>query len=158
MAGVIDDAEAWFGMIADRLERRGQAAPGAAASAATTTDAELPMLVALARNVLAKRRLRSTFFEEGMFGEPAFDILLDMFVNGSTERPLTVTDVCVGAGVAPTTGLRYVAALVEQGLIIRTRDALDGRRSLIVLSGKAQEQVTRYIAACRQLDQKIYPS
>ena len=54
---------------------------------------------ALARKLFADRRKRSDSFagHDDLFGEAAWDILLDLYVQEATERAVTVGNLCAGS-------------------------------------------------------------
>ncbi len=83
------------------------------------------------------RRLRDVeFLESGLFGEPTWDMLLDLFIQHQKRRNISVTSACLAAQVPATTALRYVQILIDQGLIFRQIDPVDGRRSFLSLTPK----------------------
>lgn len=94
-----------------------------------------------ARKLLAQRRRREQIFGADLFGEPIWDMLLDLFANASEGRQVSVSSLCIASGAPTTTALRYVAMLVDRGLLLRFRDARDGRRVLIELSPPTHEQL-----------------
>lgn len=99
----------------------------------------------LARSVYQARRLRDEIFScSEIFGEPAWDMLLDIATAESENSRLSVTAVCIGSCVAPTTALRYVKALEGRDLIHREEDLLDGRRQYIRLTPKGDRLLRCY--------------
>ena len=99
-------------------------------------------IVAVARRLYAMRRERDDLLGDGLFSEPAWDILLDLFVSHHEGRQLSVSAVCIGARAPSATALRYLTMLQEAGLVQRTRDETDGRRSHVQLSPTGQQQMT----------------
>lgn len=86
------------------------------------------VLVAMARSELKARQRQKEIFSEGeVFGEPAFEILLDVYIACAEDRPVTATQVCANAGVSATIGARHMAILERQGLISRHRCTSDFR-------------------------------
>lgn len=99
-------------------------------------------LATLARQVYAFRRRRDRVFQTpGLFGEPAWDMMLDIFVHQSRGERLGVFSLCQASGVAQSTALRWVGSLERQGLIIRENDPNDARRSFVKLTPSAFERV-----------------
>lgn len=74
----------------------------------------------------------------GLFGEPGWDIMLDLFIAGQMGRTLQVSAICVDAGVASTTVLRWLVRLESEKLIERSLDVRDGRRRLVQLTEKGR--------------------
>jgi PAS domain S-box-containing protein len=104
-----------------------------------------------AERILAKRRLRTQFFEEALFGEPAFDILLDLFVQEQAGRETCTTSAAVAAGAALTTALRQIAWLVDRGFVLRTPDPHDRRRTLLHLTALGQQTMWDYLGAAERI-------
>lgn len=76
-------------------------------------------LGALARGLYDKRRARDDLFEPGLFAEPAWGILLDLFALEQEGRPATLAMVAAGASIPMETALRFVEHLVGAGLVCR---------------------------------------
>lgn len=66
--------------------------------------------------------------------EPAWNMLLDLFVSGAQKRILSVSALTIGSRAAPATALRYLKLLVEADLVERQFDELDGRRVHVQLT------------------------
>jgi len=90
------------------------------------------------------RRLRERYFDEGLFANPAWDMVLDLFDCELSGRPVSVSSLCLASGVPQTTALRRINLLVKKGLFIRRDDPEDGRRVLIQLSPEANIAIRRY--------------
>ncbi|WP_208324932.1 MarR family winged helix-turn-helix transcriptional regulator [Novosphingobium sp. PhB55] len=91
-----------------------------------------------AERLYKDRRKRSKHFDEDLFGEPVWDILLDLFICEGRGRPVSVTSVCIASGAPPTTALRYVSNLVAFGLLERRGDEGDARRVFVTLTEKGR--------------------
>jgi predicted transcriptional regulator len=83
---------------------------------------------------LRLRRIRDSVFPPGYFGDPAWDILLDLDRAARKNQVYAVTDAGIGANIAPTTALCYLAKLERDGLIKRQPDSDDNRRVFISLT------------------------
>lgn len=106
----------------------------------------------MARNAYRARRLRDTIFNDfGLFGEPAWDILLDLAHATFSGLRVPVSSACVGACVPPTTGLRWLSILENAGLLERQDDLLDGRRTYVRLSRKGLLKMEEYLRASRSI-------
>ena len=104
-----------------------------------------------AKDMYKERMDRRRFFSPDLFGEPAWDILLDLYIAEKENEPVSVSAACLGAQVPMTTALRYLKLLEEQGLIAREPDARDGRRHHVRISDKGYAQMTAYIAEQRKV-------
>ncbi|GHC94992.1 winged helix DNA-binding protein [Novosphingobium pokkalii] len=89
--------------------------------------------VAKALYTLRRRRDAATPVK-GLFGEPAWDILLDLFIAYKRGTELQVSSVCLEAGVPSTTILRWIARLEREGLLYRQADTGDSRRRYVRLT------------------------
>lgn len=90
--------------------------------------------LALAREVYLGRRRRERFLAADLFGEPTWDILLDLFIAAGEGRRVPTTSACIGANVPPTTALRWLRILESRGLVEREDDGRDGRRTFVCLT------------------------
>ena len=105
----------------------------------------------LARTFYQLRRRRGFYFGEDNFSEPAWDMLLDLYVAELEQRPICVSSACIGAAAPQTTGLRWLCALESQGLIFKEADASDLRRSFVRLTPLAILKMERLIDEARVL-------
>jgi DNA-binding MarR family transcriptional regulator len=85
----------------------------------------------LARTILKGRRRRAASFPGIVFGEPSWDMLLELYAAECAGERLDVTSLCETTGVPKTTALRHLDRLVALGLVERVPDALDGRRLFV---------------------------
>lgn len=100
-----------------------------------------------ARRTYRNRRSRAAIFEdESLFGEPAWDLLLDLFIAAKERKRVPVTSACIGASVPTTTALRWLAVLEERGLVLREADPSDARRIFVRLSADAYARMVAYFA------------
>ena len=108
---------------------------------------DLPPLSAdTVRLVIRARRLRSRFFSEELFADPAWDMLLDLLQAEIAHLRVPVSSLCIAAAVPATTALRWLKAMVSQGLFIRRADPHDGRRVFVELAPDASGALRRYFA------------
>jgi hypothetical protein len=137
--------------IAARLRDVADAAPEAG-----TTPASAPgrsprsdrRHLELARKTYSLRRKRAVIFgNPELFGEPAWDILLDLFIAQAEEKPVSVSSACIGSAAPATTGLRWLGVLADEGLIVRENDSGDNRRVLVRLSNTGVKAMERFFDA-----------
>jgi DNA-binding MarR family transcriptional regulator len=103
------------------------------------------------RRTIRSRRMRSEIFGiEGLFEDPAWDMLLDLYAARIEHRRVSVSSLCIAAAVAPTTALRWIGKLIEFGLLERQPDPFDRRRAFIVLTDRTATAMANYVAAVRQ--------
>lgn len=108
------------------------------------------------RRAIRSRRLRDEVFgAPGLFEDPAWDMLLDLFAADLERRQVSVSSLCIAAAVAPTTALRWISKLIAVGLFERRPDAFDRRRAFIALTPRAMTAIRGYMAALRRVGLSI---
>ena len=74
------------------------------------------LMQAQLQSIMEMRRRRSAVFGEGLFSDPAWDILLELFAAELDGRRLGLSDL---AHIAPRSTLaRWLTALEERGLVL----------------------------------------
>ena len=86
-----------------------------------------------AKRMIKARSIRSGALTPNLFGEPAWDMLLALYV---ADEPLMSKAVCLAAGVPLTTAMRWLYHLEQQRYIDRSPDDSDGRRCNVSLTPK----------------------
>ena len=112
-----------------------------------STVAENSAELALARQFYALRRRRHRFLAADLFGEPTWDILLDLYIAAHEGRRVPTTSSCIGAHVPPTTALRWLRILEARGLVEREEDRRDGRRTFVRLSRRGLSSMQGFLHA-----------
>jgi DNA-binding MarR family transcriptional regulator len=102
-------------------------------------------LVLLAKEMIRERGLRMKYFTDLEFGEPVWDILLDLYISHHSKRRISISSACIAANVPATTALRYISNLTSQGVIFRIADASDARRVFIKLSDEMERSIRSYL-------------
>ena len=137
-----------MGRIAETLARL-STGPGAveAAIRPAPPSADIPAPDAdVVRSVIRARRLRSRFFADDLFADPAWDMLLDLLQAEIAQLRVPVSSLCIAAAVPATTALRWIKTMTEQGLFLRRADPHDGRRVFVELAPAASQAMRRYFA------------
>ncbi|HZG08116.1 MAG TPA: MarR family transcriptional regulator [Allosphingosinicella sp.] len=98
-----------------------------------------------ARRLLSDRRGRDAAFLDIDHGEPAWDLLLDLFVSESEGVQVCVSSACIAACVPTSTALRHIDRLVTAGHVHREEDAMDRRRVFIHLSDTMRDRLASYL-------------
>jgi hypothetical protein len=102
------------------------------------------------RGAIRARRIRNQFFDEALFADPAWDMLLDLFAAELEQRRVSVSSLCIAAAVPPTTALRWISTMHDAGLFQRHADPSDRRRAYIGLSQKGVEAMRGYVLAVKR--------
>ena len=103
-------------------------------------------LCQLAREEYHERQRRKHFLDDAFLGEPAWNMLLDLFVNCALQRRVAVSSVCYAAEAPITTALRYIDLMAERGLVERFPDQTDRRRTWIQMTPETYEAMAGYLA------------
>ena len=115
--------------------------PAAAVQASPVTEHSI-------RALLRLRRSRAHFFDEELFADPAWDMLLELYAAELGQFRVSITSLSAAASVPGTTALRWIGVLERKGLINRRPDPMDGRRYFMELSAtglKAMEDYFRTV-------------
>jgi DNA-binding MarR family transcriptional regulator len=100
----------------------------------------------IVRQVIRARRLRARYFDEELFADPAWDMLLDLLQAEIAQHRVPVSSLCIAAAVPATTALRWIKTMTDSGLFNRRADPHDGRRIFVELSHDASQALRRYFA------------
>ncbi|QIK79389.1 winged helix-turn-helix transcriptional regulator [Sphingomonas piscis] len=137
--------------IASTLARLSTGPQPAPMLQAPPTSPDVPDIsVDTVRTVIRARRLRSRFFPEELFADPAWDMLLDLLQAEIAQLRVPVSSLCIAAAVPATTALRWLKTMTDQGLFVRRADPHDGRRVFVELAPAASQSLRRYFAEVGQ--------
>lgn len=104
----------------------------------------------LASRYLKLRARRSEISNGHLFSDPAWDILLDLFVGRVNGRDVTVTSACIASGRPSTTSLRYIDRMSQNGLLYRQKDTHDHRKVYLRITDSAFHTVADWIGSLRE--------
>jgi DNA-binding MarR family transcriptional regulator len=104
----------------------------------------------IARGIARLRASRTHFLRPELFGEPSWDMLLDLYISHLEGRRICVSSLCIAARVPTTTALRYITALEFAGEIERRCDPADGRRFFLSLSDKTLAAMDQWVTEAAQ--------
>lgn len=116
-----------------------------APSITESADAEVSHLAMIAEREYANRRRRDASFAPGTFAEPAWDMLLDLYVQQHQKRSVSIHSLCIAAAVPPTTALRWIGRLVEAGLMKREPSLQDNRVVYVALTDEGRSAMEKYL-------------
>lgn len=102
---------------------------------------------AIARQILRRRRSRDQFFDDNLFADPAWDMLLDLFAASLEGKSVYVSSACIAASVPLTTAQRWLRELERVGLVERQHDPADKRRVFVRITARAYLSMMRWIDA-----------
>ncbi|MEJ2458344.1 MAG: hypothetical protein P8Y58_09445 [Novosphingobium sp.] len=90
-----------------------------------------------------RRQREKIFGAPQLFGEPTWDILLDLFIADLRNTRMQTTSVCIGSQVPQTTALRWISLLEKENLVHRYRDKEDCRRVYVQLTDIALRKMVQ---------------
>jgi DNA-binding MarR family transcriptional regulator len=102
-------------------------------------------LTARAHHALVNRRLRRRFFNPDLFSEPAWELLLALYIEHQGRR-LNLAQLTEFVGLAPTTVLRWIEYLEEQRLVCRSPQPTDRRGMFVELTDKGRSAMEAYLS------------
>jgi hypothetical protein len=120
-------------------------------AAAEAAKGKVRVDAGLVRGIIRSRRLRDQFFRSDLFADPAWDMMLDLFAARLEQRKVAVSSLCIAAAVPPTTALRWIKSLCDQGLFVRKADPEDGRRVFIELGDAPAAALEAYLRAAQRI-------
>ncbi|HJS13209.1 MarR family winged helix-turn-helix transcriptional regulator [Sphingopyxis sp.] len=133
--------------IHELLASRGEESPDASVRGIDTarrdTSPNAGLLDQLSFSIQIRRIRRSHFGTAEMSG-PTWDMMLDLMLAGAHGRVLSASDLATGAGVPLSSGLRMIAALERLGLLHRSIDERDRRRTIVRLTDTGTERMATY--------------
>lgn len=99
----------------------------------------------LACQIISARRARAKLISSDLFGEPAWDMLLNLYAMNVTFHKVSVSKSWTLFDAPQTTTSRYVQKLEEKGFVVRVKDRFDARRIWLELSEDAKARIELYL-------------
>ena len=106
-------------------------------------------LTAVSR-IIEARRVRESFFRAGLFSEPAWDILLALFLGELRQQRIATSDLARTLAISLTVALRWIDALEQEGLVRRYPD----RMTFVSLSARGSTTMHSWLARSIELQKK----
>ena len=98
------------------------------------------------RKLIQARRRRSQYLSSELFGEPAWDILLELLYAELMQVRITMTRLCRRTGIPQGTAVRWLRSMTDRGLVLRHGDPFDSRRVFLELAPSASEALHQFFA------------
>lgn len=118
-------------------------------------DRASPDLLLVALAWVRAREVREREFGENLFSDPAWNILLDVYINQRHGKRISISSLCMAAGAPMSTAVRWINLLVDRGLIARQPDQFDRRRFFIVLTEDGLARMERTLVRTSESDAKL---
>jgi DNA-binding MarR family transcriptional regulator len=135
--------------LAGEVSRRGVPAGDDRAPPLGDVVPDGALLGLLAEEVYRDRRRRARHLPSRLLGEPAWDILLDLYVAAGRGQAVSVSNACLAADAPASTALRWLNHLEGEGLVERLADQTDARRHCVRLTAQGMTRMGAYFAECR---------
>lgn len=146
IAGLVKDLTTQLSAIATEFGTRADLLTGETREAPTDlAPPAQPEARELAKQLLAQRMARFDHFPAELFHEPAWDMLLALFVAHEERRTMNVKTLVASAHAPVTTSQRWIDHLHKLKLVDRVIDPVDRRRMEISLSDSGYTAVTAYL-------------
>jgi hypothetical protein len=100
-------------------------------------------MLGIAGAMVRAREHRARQFRASFFGDPAWDMLLDLYVARLSGKPVYVGALSLATRSSSSTGLRLIRDMERHGEVVRRADPSDGRRVMIEISDAAMAAVER---------------
>lgn len=91
-------------------------------------------LAQVAIRLRAKAKQRTKHLSQEFLGEPAWEMLLELFIQFAGGAAVSTKSLCLASGLADTSALRMIDRLDDAGLIERSQSSVDKRITLVGLS------------------------
>lgn len=91
-------------------------------------------LAQVAVRLRANAKQRTKHLSQEFLGEPAWEMLLELFIQFAGGATVSTKSLCLASGLADTTALRMLDRLEDAGLIERSHSTVDKRITLVGLS------------------------
>jgi DNA-binding MarR family transcriptional regulator len=101
---------------------------------------------AAVRLAVRAHRMLTQRLGRDLYAVPALDMLLDLYLLGN-GKSRSLSSLCGASDTPIRTALRTINRMVDKGLLIRTPDLSDARRTNVVLSEKAATLLDGYFDA-----------
>lgn len=103
------------------------------------------LLASAAAELYRMRRARDRVLWSGLGGEPGWDMLLALYAEEPSKVP--VSSLCYASAVPPTTAMRWIGVLEQQGLVQRVGHERDCSLKLVELTDKGRGMMKNSLRA-----------
>ncbi len=146
--------------LSDELQRLSRLIHEPAAETSIAHDGEIPrpanssdnsevdeaQICAFIRDALKQEARRRKIGAGELFGDPAWEMLLDLLLAKMEDRQVSVSSACIASGAPMSTALRLVRRLVSEGVLFRVPDEHDRRRHFLIINPKLEQPLIHYLS------------
>lgn len=147
VVALIKDLTAKLSAVAQEFSGRADQVDAGQEPAGEGGSAPAITLLDRARTQIEHRRLRRRFLPEELFHEPAWDMLLALYVADQDGAVMNVKTLVSCADAPVTTSQRWIEHLAKLRLVTRVVDPIDRRRIEVSLSPEGLKAMEVYLAA-----------
>jgi len=106
-------------------------------------EGPLPLdLTAFARHLYKERRARDEMLGGDLFGDPMWDLMLELYAAAGEGEKVSVSSACAASGAPASSAIRYIKAMTKRGLLVRDDCPTDARRVYVRLSNHGRQVMT----------------
>ena len=102
-------------------------------------------LIRRAQEILTHRRRRQQIFGRAMFSEPAWEILLSLYLLDTHARQ-TISRLALMVDASKSTALRWIEYLEAQHWVHKESHPTDARASFVRLTAKGRDAIELYLS------------
>lgn len=95
-------------------------------------------------HIIDMRRSRDRIFGGDLFGEPAWDMLLNLMVARFDEQGMPVHELAAAIGHPESTTIRYIDAMVADDLLERDNQPINPRDGVVRLTNDAAKAMLEF--------------
>ena len=114
-----------------------------------------PPLKTIAQAWVHALRARNATFPRALFADPAWNMLLDLYLAKCDDKEISVSSVCIAASVPATTALRWIGTLEKHGLVVSDAHPWDGRKRLVRISNTGATLVETALGRAAHGDRRL---
>jgi FixJ family two-component response regulator len=163
MAGLRTELQRLSRLIDDPQPNGGEAmsarvttfAPPVPTSHGRLAELSTPALAEYIRELLKKESRRRRIGGVDVFGDPAWEMLLDLMLAKIEGRRVPVSSACIASGAPMSTALRLVGRLVDEGVLCKQPDLTDRRRHFLTINNRFEGPLLEYLT--EQLGSAVRP-
>ena len=97
--------------------------------------------------------LRRKYFNDNIVNGYGWDVLLELLIVTNEKRHASITAVSTLGGMKAATGLRWINALINEGLVTVATDVDDAHKTLVALTDQGKKGMQSYLKAVAELRQ-----
>lgn len=151
-----DDSVRHIGVAATPSVRR--AVEALSRAAARTGSVAEKQLVEGARQLLRARLKMARIAPKGLLRDSAWDMMLELFINGEEGGILYVKQLMLISGESSTAAMRRIDRLEEAGFIERFPYPFDGRRVIVQLKDSGRTAMLAMLQHVFEPDTSVAPA